>query len=188
VAFSPTTSAALRYWNTARQRYCRRLARNGKPCASLPTRSPSQPRTPSRKAGVLDLRKPMRERDGLSAGGNWIRTSGSARDSVRFSWSRCLASASSRRPAEGLRRAIEVSFYRCGRWPRLVAHLGVPSCTSTGQGAAFATSGNRTIDGKGGGNTESINSRPVNPATGCMLPIPARRPLSMQPDLSIFSG
>jgi hypothetical protein len=48
--------------------------------------------------------------------------------------------------------------------------------------------GNRTIDGKGGGHTESINSRPVNPATGCMLPIPARRPLSMQPDLSIFSG
>ena len=27
VAFSPTTSAALRYWNMARQRYCRRLAR-----------------------------------------------------------------------------------------------------------------------------------------------------------------
>jgi hypothetical protein len=27
VAFSPTPSAALRYWNLARQRYCRRLAR-----------------------------------------------------------------------------------------------------------------------------------------------------------------
>ena len=27
MAFSPTTSAALRYWNMARQRYCRRLAR-----------------------------------------------------------------------------------------------------------------------------------------------------------------
>src|SRR5437660_486410 len=26
-AFSPTPSAALRYWNIARQRYCRRLAR-----------------------------------------------------------------------------------------------------------------------------------------------------------------
>jgi hypothetical protein len=39
VAFSPPTSAALRYWNMARQRYCRRLPRNGKPCASLPTRS-----------------------------------------------------------------------------------------------------------------------------------------------------
>ena len=47
------------------------------PCASLPTRSPSQPRTPARKAGVLDLRKRMRARDGLSAGGRWIRTSGS---------------------------------------------------------------------------------------------------------------
>src|SRR6266436_9497008 len=30
LAFSPPTSAALRYWNMARQRYCRRLARNGK--------------------------------------------------------------------------------------------------------------------------------------------------------------
>ena len=27
MAFSPTPSAALRYWNMARQRYCRRLAR-----------------------------------------------------------------------------------------------------------------------------------------------------------------
>src|SRR6202035_4271166 len=35
---------AMRYWNMAQQRYYRRLARIGKPCASLPTRSPSQPR------------------------------------------------------------------------------------------------------------------------------------------------
>jgi hypothetical protein len=34
----------------------------------------------------------------LRAGGNWIRTSGSARDSVWFSWSRCLSFALSRRP------------------------------------------------------------------------------------------
>jgi hypothetical protein len=46
------------------------------PCASLPTRSPSQPRTAARKAGVLDPRKQLRERDGLSAGGKWIRTIG----------------------------------------------------------------------------------------------------------------
>ena len=39
------------------------------PCASLPTRSPSQPRTAARKAGVLDTRKQLRERDRLSAGG-----------------------------------------------------------------------------------------------------------------------
>ena len=39
----------------------------------------TQPGTPARKAGVLDLRKRMRARDGLSAGGRWIRTSGSAR-------------------------------------------------------------------------------------------------------------
>jgi hypothetical protein len=45
-------------------------------CASLPTQSPSRPRTPARKAGVLDLRKRMRPRDRLSAGGRWIRTIG----------------------------------------------------------------------------------------------------------------
>jgi hypothetical protein len=43
------------------------------------TRSPNQPRTPARKAGVLDLRKWMRPRDRLSAGGRWIRTFGSPR-------------------------------------------------------------------------------------------------------------
>src|SRR5260370_17848174 len=36
------------------------------PCASLPTRSPSQPCTPARKAGVVDLRKWVRARDWLS--------------------------------------------------------------------------------------------------------------------------
>jgi hypothetical protein len=46
------------------------------PCASLPTRSPSQPRTAAQKAGVLDTRKQLRERDRLSAGGKWIRTIG----------------------------------------------------------------------------------------------------------------
>ncbi len=76
MAFSPTPSAALRYWNMARQRYCRRLAYLETPCASLPTRSPSQPRTAARKAGVLDPRKQLGERDGLSAGGNRIRTIG----------------------------------------------------------------------------------------------------------------
>jgi len=33
---------------------------------------------------VLDPRKQLRERDGLSAGGSWIRTFGSARDRLRF--------------------------------------------------------------------------------------------------------
>jgi hypothetical protein len=36
------------------QRYCRRLTRNGKPGASLLTRSPSQLPRPARKSGVLD--------------------------------------------------------------------------------------------------------------------------------------
>jgi hypothetical protein len=34
---------------------------------------------------VLDPRKPRRERDGLSAGGRWIRTFGSPTDSLQFS-------------------------------------------------------------------------------------------------------
>jgi hypothetical protein len=44
------------------------------PSASLPTRSPCQRRTAARKAGVLDPRKQLRERDRRSAGGEWIRT------------------------------------------------------------------------------------------------------------------
>ena len=50
--------------------------------ASLLTPSSSEPRTPAGKARVLDARKWLRERDGLSAGGRWIRTSCSARKSV----------------------------------------------------------------------------------------------------------
>src|SRR3984893_11700806 len=45
-------------------------------------RSPSsriaQPRTRARKARVFDLRRRLRARDGLAAGGEWIRTSSSA--------------------------------------------------------------------------------------------------------------
>src|ERR1700730_5668263 len=67
----------------ARQRHCRRLARNGKPAASLLTPSSSEPRTPAGKARVFDARKWLRERDGLSAGGRWIRTSGSAREEIK---------------------------------------------------------------------------------------------------------
>ena len=77
MALPLTASASLRYWNMARQRHCRRLARNGKPAASLLTPSSSEPRTPAGKARVLDARKWLRERDGLSAGGRWIRTLGS---------------------------------------------------------------------------------------------------------------
>src|SRR5580704_6387645 len=66
----------------ARQRHCRRLARYGKPAVSLLTPSSSEPRTPAGKARVLDARKWLRERDGLSAGGRWIRTSGSGREGL----------------------------------------------------------------------------------------------------------
>jgi hypothetical protein len=47
------------------------------------SRSPSQPRTAARKAGVLEPRKQLREREGLSAGGSRIRTLGPPlRDSI----------------------------------------------------------------------------------------------------------
>src|SRR6202011_6311779 len=46
-----TALSALRYWNMARQRHCRRLARNGKPGASLLTPSSNQLPRPARKAG-----------------------------------------------------------------------------------------------------------------------------------------
>src|ERR1700720_333286 len=46
-----TTSASLRYWNSARQRHCRPSERYQNIPASLPTQSPSHPRKPARKAG-----------------------------------------------------------------------------------------------------------------------------------------
>src|SRR5215468_10972336 len=45
---------------------------------SLPTAPSLMARTPARKAGVLDLGALFPVRDGLSAGGEWIRTSSSA--------------------------------------------------------------------------------------------------------------
>ena len=96
VALSPTPLAAVRYWNVARQRYTRRLARNGKPCASLATQPPSQPRTPARKAGVLDARKWLQERDGLSAGASRIRTLGPTLSLGPATWVELGASGSAR--------------------------------------------------------------------------------------------
>jgi hypothetical protein len=73
-AFSPTTSAALRYWNLTHRDIAAVWRDIETPCVSLPTRPPSRSRTAARKAGGLDFRKRMRERDGLSAGGSQIRT------------------------------------------------------------------------------------------------------------------
>src|SRR6202035_614247 len=63
-------------WNMARQRYCRRLTRYRntlRVSADLVAKPAAQTRAESR---VLDLRKLLRERDRLSAGGRWIRTIG----------------------------------------------------------------------------------------------------------------
>src|SRR3984893_4255516 len=70
----------------ARQRYCRRLTRyrNTLRVSADPVAKPAaQTRAESR---VLDLRKLLRERDRLSAGGRWIRTFGSqfGNDDFRF--------------------------------------------------------------------------------------------------------
>src|SRR5580704_8757864 len=86
-----------------RQRHCRRLARNGKPAASLLTPSSSEPRTPAGKARVLDARKWLRERDGLSAGGRWIRTPGSAR--AHLGWRQKSAASGSTSALDGATRA-----------------------------------------------------------------------------------
>src|SRR6202035_5223062 len=67
----------------SRQRYCPRLTRyrNTLRVSADPLAKPAaQTRTESR---VLDLRKLLRERDRLSAGGGWIRTSGTADDARR---------------------------------------------------------------------------------------------------------
>src|ERR1700719_4866567 len=77
-AIDPKLTPALRYWNMARQRYCPRLTRYRNPLrvSADPVAKPAaQTRAESR---VLDLRRRLRERDRLSAGGRWIRTSGTA--------------------------------------------------------------------------------------------------------------
>jgi hypothetical protein len=53
-----TTSAALRYWNIARQRYQRRFGRSRPVPVSLPTARSLQPRIPARKTGLFDLQRP----------------------------------------------------------------------------------------------------------------------------------
>jgi hypothetical protein len=65
----------------ARQRYSAAWPAIETTCASLPTQSPSHPRTPARKAGVLHVRERLGPRDRLSAGGGRIRTTGSAKRS-----------------------------------------------------------------------------------------------------------
>src|SRR5271165_516364 len=68
----------------ARQRYCRRLARyrNTLRVSADPVAKPAA--DTRAEAGVLDLRKRMRARDGLSAGGRWIRTIGPCRERAGY--------------------------------------------------------------------------------------------------------
>jgi len=54
------------------------------PRPSLPTTLPAPPRTPAAKARLLDVGGGYPARHGLSAGGEWIRTSSSARDRQRL--------------------------------------------------------------------------------------------------------
>ena len=78
----------------ARQRYCPRLTRyrNTLRVSADPVAKPAaQTRAESR---VLDLRKLLRERDRLSAGGRWIRTSGSWSRAVKPVMRDCLENRS----------------------------------------------------------------------------------------------
>jgi hypothetical protein len=54
------------------------------PRPSLPSALPAPPRTPAPKARLFDVGGEYPARHGLSAGGEWIRTSSSARDRQRF--------------------------------------------------------------------------------------------------------
>jgi hypothetical protein len=69
--------------------------------------SPSQPRTPARKAELVDLRRRMRERDGLAVGGRWIRTIGPALHTHRFGPPSC-------RPRDSPVRQTEITRSRPG--------------------------------------------------------------------------
>jgi hypothetical protein len=62
-------------------------------CPSLPTAPSLMARTPARKAGILDLGALLPVRDGLSAGGRWIRTVSTAHDerSIRESFQEAVA-------------------------------------------------------------------------------------------------
>src|ERR1700732_5382048 len=90
----------------ARQRYCRRLTRyrNTLRVSADPVGKPAaQTRAESR---VLDLRKLLRERDRLSAGGRWIRTSGFAPAATTLT---------ERGPSIITQRRSETTFGRCDR-------------------------------------------------------------------------
>jgi hypothetical protein len=70
-----------RIWSGVQQTHTLGLATYMK--RELASYEKAQTRAESR---VLDLRKLLRERDRLSAGGRWIRTSGSAREEIEKSW------------------------------------------------------------------------------------------------------
>jgi hypothetical protein len=54
------------------------------PCASLPTSLSQQPRSPARTPGFSTYKGRVPARDGLSAGGRWIRTIGPATEKLPF--------------------------------------------------------------------------------------------------------
>ena len=76
--------AALRYWNITRQRHYHSSARYC--AASRVSADPVARHSPQTggKPGLCHERRRNPERDGLSAGGRWIRTSSSAREGLEF--------------------------------------------------------------------------------------------------------
>src|SRR5215468_11384739 len=75
-------------------------------CASLPTAPPTQPRIPARLARFSTGNGWVCARHGLSAGGRWIRTSGSAHDKAsvprpRFGPPSVMSADSRRRLCDG---------------------------------------------------------------------------------------
>src|ERR1700720_2132009 len=98
----------------ARQRYCRRLTRyrNTQRVSADPVAKPAaQTRAESR---VLDLQTRMRERDRLSAGGRWIRTSSTAAREPIAILRRACPTHARLGEKDGQRGAHPYVFYRLG--------------------------------------------------------------------------
>ena len=176
------------------------------PCASLPTRSPSQPRTPARKAGVLDARKRMRARDGLSAGGKWIRTSGSARDCTtvevgsraspgqssspaarprleRATNGGSLGSAPGRDPAASPERAHRIPAKRCFRTRCVSAARPPHPRKNPGAAAVFLPATSSAFSGKPNGAI-----RPPGRHSACPGPLTAAIPDRLSRPTIMLSG
>jgi hypothetical protein len=120
-----TTSASLRYWNSARQRYCRQLVRYRKTLASLPTRLPSQQPRPARKAGFSTFENDCgRETDCLLEGDGFEPSVPARRKLLRSDYVGCIRASgkvgATRTTARGHRAPSRDQWFESGFLQRRV--------------------------------------------------------------------